>query len=88
MDVLQGPKYGPNLLIHSAQEMKFSIKGFFHKYDQIRRKLRILDTFTEEIRKKLHFLCRVITLFKAFHKWLEKVLDLAFSLFAFGLDCA
>ena len=55
MDVLQGPKYGPKLLIHSAREMKFSIKGFFHKCDQIRRKLRILDTFTEEIRKKLHF---------------------------------
>ena len=25
----------------TAQKMKFSIKGFFSKYDQIRRKLRI-----------------------------------------------
>ena len=55
MDVLQGLKYGPKLLIHSAQEMKSSIKGFFHKCDQIRGKLRILVTFTKEIRKKLHF---------------------------------
>ena len=26
---------------HTAQKMKFSIKSFFSKYDQIRRKLRI-----------------------------------------------
>ena len=37
--------------------MKFSIKEFFSKCDQIRRKLRILVTFTEEILNgKLHFL--------------------------------
>ena len=28
---------------HTAQKMKFSIKDFFSKCDQIRRKLRISD---------------------------------------------
>ena len=38
--------------------MTFSIKDFFSKRDQIRRKLRILVTFTKEIlNRKLHFLC-------------------------------
>ena len=38
----------------AAQKMKFSIKDFFSKCDQIRRKL------TEEILNgKLHFLCSV-----------------------------
>ena len=32
---------------HNAQKMKFSIKGFFRKYDQIRT--ADLVTFTEEI---------------------------------------
>ena len=37
--------------------MKFSIKDFFDKYDEIHRKL---VTFTEEIFKgKFHFLCSV-----------------------------
>ena len=39
----------------TAQKMKFSIKDFFSKCDQIRR-----VTFTEEILNgKLHFLCSV-----------------------------
>ena len=46
---------------YTARKMKFSIKVFFSKCDQIRRKLRIwadLVTFTEEIlNRKLHFLC-------------------------------
>ena len=38
--------------------MKFSIKDFFSKFDQIRRKPVDLVTFTEEIFNiKLHFLC-------------------------------
>ena len=38
--------------------MKFLIKDFFSKCDQIRRELRICFTFTEEIlNRKLHFLC-------------------------------
>ena len=41
--------------IFTAQKMKFYIKGFFSKCDQIRRKL---VTFAEEIfNGKLHFLC-------------------------------
>ena len=32
--------------LHTAQKMKFSIRGFFSKFEQIRRKLK---TFTEEI---------------------------------------
>ena len=40
--------------------MKFSIKNFFSKCDQIRRKCGLV-TFTEEILNgKLHFLCIVI----------------------------
>ena len=40
-----------NKQINTAQKMKFSIKDFFNKCEQIRRKLRIADlvTFTEEI---------------------------------------
>ena len=38
--------------------MKFSIKDFFSKFGQIRRKIADLVTFTEEILNgKLHFLC-------------------------------
>ena len=38
--------------------MKFCIKDFFSKCDQIHRKLQVLVTFTEEIlNAKLHFLC-------------------------------
>ena len=41
----------------TAQKMKFSIKGFFSKCDQIRRPGGFV-TFTEEILNvKLHFLC-------------------------------
>ena len=41
------------------KKMKFSIKDFFSKYDQIRRKLDLV-TFTEEILDgKLHILCAV-----------------------------
>ena len=43
-----------NVVYYTAQKMKFSIKDFFSKCDQIRRKL------TEEILNgKLHFLCSV-----------------------------
>ena len=42
----------------TAQKVKFSIRDFFSKCDQIRRKLRIWSQFTEEILNgKLHFLC-------------------------------
>ena len=45
---------------YTAQKMKFSIKNFFSKCDQIRRKLQIFVSFTEEIlNEKLHFLCSV-----------------------------
>ena len=41
----------------TAQKVKFSIKNFFSKCDQIRRKLDLV-TLTEEIlNRKLHFLC-------------------------------
>ena len=46
------------LLTNMAQKNKFSIKDFFSKYDQIRRKLRISSYLPEEIvNGKLHFLC-------------------------------
>ena len=42
----------------TTQKMKFSIKDFFSKYDQIRSFPPDLVTFTEEIfYGKLHFLC-------------------------------
>ena len=42
---------------HTAQKMKFSMKDFRGKCDQIHRKLDLV-TFTEEILYgKLHFLC-------------------------------
>ena len=44
-----------SVLTNNAQKMKFSIKGFFSKCDQIRVDL---VTFTEEIfNGKLYFLC-------------------------------
>ena len=44
-------------MLLTAQKINFSIKDFFSKCDQIRRKLWQV-TFTEEIPKgKLHFLC-------------------------------
>ena len=47
----------------AAQKMKCSIKDFFSKCDQIRRKLLLKKiTFTEEILNgKLHFLCSVVS---------------------------
>ena len=46
-------KYIAFILPCTEQKMKFSIKGFFSKCDQIQ------VTFTEEIfNGKLHFLCR------------------------------
>ena len=43
-------------IYNHAQKMKFSIKYFFSKFDQIRRKLQIWS-FTDEIfNEKLHFL--------------------------------
>ena len=46
--------------LYPAQKMKFSIKDFFSKCDQIRRFLVTLVTFTEEVLNgKLYFLCSV-----------------------------
>ena len=54
LQILQTSK----ICIYTVQTMKFSIMDFFSKYDQIRRKLRNLVTFAEEILKgKPHFLC-------------------------------
>ena len=48
----------------TAQKMKFSIKDFFGKCDQIRSFLDLV-TFTEEIlHGKLHFLCSAYSDFK------------------------
>ena len=37
--------YGTKWVASSAQKMKFSIKDFFSKYDQIRRKLTFMKWF-------------------------------------------
>ena len=43
---------------YTAPKMKFSIKDFFSKCDQIRKNTTDLITFTEEIvNGELHFLC-------------------------------
>ena len=48
------------MFLNTAQRMKFSIKDFFSKFDQIPS---FLVTFTEEILNgKLHFLCSEIRL--------------------------
>ena len=48
----------PGKKYDAAQKMNFSIRDFFRKCDQIRRELRYLITFTEEISNgKLYFLC-------------------------------
>ena len=47
----------PKRAIILAQKMKFSIKDFFSKCDQIRKKSADLVTFTEKIfNRKLYFL--------------------------------
>ena len=50
--------------INTAQKMKFSIKDFFNKCDQIRSKLLLKESLiTEGISNgKFHFLCSVNTL--------------------------
>ena len=54
--------------MNTAQKVKFSITDFFSKRDQIRRELRSLVTFTEEIcNGKLYFFVQwnlKVTLFK------------------------
>ena len=49
--------------LDTAQKIKFSIKDFFSKYDQIRRTADLV-TFTEEILNgKIHFLCSVSSVY-------------------------
>ena len=43
----------------TAQKMKFSIKDFFSKFDQIRRKLDLVSFTQEILNGKLHFLCNI-----------------------------
>ena len=50
----------------AAQEMKFSIKFFFSKCDQIQFPADLV-TFTEEIlNEKIHFLCSVNKMLKTY----------------------
>ena len=42
---------------YTAQKMKFSIKNFFSKYDQIRSFLRIWSHTEEILNEKLHLFC-------------------------------
>ena len=49
---------------YTVQKMKFSLKDFFSKCDQIRRKLRILVRFTEEILNGKLYFCTVIQTIK------------------------
>ena len=45
--------------INTAQEMKVSIKDFFSKYDQIRRKLRILSHLLKKSLEENFIFCAV-----------------------------
>ena len=46
------------IILDTVQKIKFSMKDFFSKCDEIRKKPADLVTFTEEILyRKLHFLC-------------------------------
>ena len=58
LNVLLGPMLLVLAVLLTAQKMKFSIKNFFSKCDQIHSLTAGLVTFTEEIlHRKLHFLC-------------------------------
>ena len=48
--------------LHTAQKMKFSIKDFFSKRDQIRRKLRIWSHLLNKSLMENFIFCSVITL--------------------------
>ena len=55
------------LLNNTAKNVKFSIKGFFSKCDQIRRKLRIWSHLLKKsLIKKLHFLCIVMEITRVY----------------------
>ena len=64
---------GMQSIYFTAQRMKFSIKNFFSKYDQIRqirRKLRIWSHLLNKSLKKLH-LCGVFCSFNV-NNWIKK----------------
>ena len=48
--------------VHTAQKMKFTIKDFFSKCDQIRRKLRIWSHLLKKSLKENFIFCTVETL--------------------------
>ena len=48
-------------LIYAAQKMKFSIKDFFSKLNQIRRKLRILSHILKKSLMENFIFCAVIS---------------------------
>ena len=48
--------------IYTAQKMKFSIKDFFIKYDQIRRKLRIWSHLLKKSLMETLFFCTLLQL--------------------------
>ena len=59
--VSQGSIFGSLLfLIYNAQKMKFSIKNFFIKCDQILRKLRIWSHLLKKSLMENFFFCAVI----------------------------
>ena len=64
-------KVGVNQKPVTAQEMKFSIKGFFNKCDQIRRKLRIwLHLLKKSLMENLIF-CAVSSVVQMFSESFE-----------------
>ena len=48
--------------IYTAQKMKFSIKDFFIKYDQIRRKLQIWSHLLKKSLMETLFFCALLQL--------------------------
>ena len=55
--------------IYTAQKMKFSIKDFFIKYDQIRRKLRIWSHLLKKSLMENFIFCAVVSLvFNSIHR--------------------
>ena len=56
--IIKKIKFFLESFIYTAQEMKFFIKDFFSKYDQIGRKMQIwAHLLKKSLMEKLHFLC-------------------------------
>ena len=57
---------------YTAQKIKFTIKDFFSKCDQIRRKLRVWSHFLKKSLMEKFIFCAVSIFFKFIQVWMTK----------------